>query len=171
MSPYLAAGLDGTCRADDHKAASGILGTQNHALALDALEFAGREVGDEAHLLAHQVLGLIPLGNTADDGASCHAVINGEFQQLVGLFHFFALHDGAHTDVEFGKVVDGARCSDGFGFEIIDDVFLFDALQTLDLGIDDIVLDFLEQQHGLFQLAAGSSRRRPYQSCHAVLQS
>ena len=74
----MAAGLDGACRADDHEAAAGILGTENHALALNALEFAWREVGDEANLLAHEFLGLIPLGDTADDSTSSHAVVDGE---------------------------------------------------------------------------------------------
>ena len=76
--PYLAAGLDGAGRADDHEASVGILGAQNHALALDALEFAGREVGNETYLLTHQFLGLIPLGDAADDGAASHAVVDGE---------------------------------------------------------------------------------------------
>ena len=55
--PDLAAGLDGAGGADDDEAASCVLGTQDHALALDALEFAWREIGDEAHLLAHELLG------------------------------------------------------------------------------------------------------------------
>ena len=147
--PYLATGLDGTGGADDDEASASVLGAQDHALALNSLEFAGREVGDKAHLLAHQVLGLIPLGDAADDGASGHAIIDRELQQFVGLFHLLALEDGAHTDVELGKVVDSARGGDGLGLEVINDVLLLDTLQSLNLGIDDAVLDLLEQQHGL----------------------
>ncbi len=88
--PYLAAGLDGACRADDHEAAAGILGTEDHALAL---------VGDEAYLLTHEFLGLIPLGDTADDGTSSHAVVDGELQQFVGLLHLFTSYNGAHADI------------------------------------------------------------------------
>ena len=106
--PDLATGLNGASGSDDHESAAGVVGAEYHALALDALELAGREIGDEAHLLAHQFLGLVPLGDAADDGAALHAVVDGELEEFVGLLHLLACHDGSHTNVEFGKIVDGA---------------------------------------------------------------
>ena len=105
-------------------------------------------------MLAHQFLGiLIPLGNAADDGAVVsHAVVKGKLEQFVGLLDLLACLDSCHADIQLGKVVDGHVGPKRLGLEVGDDVLLFDAFQTLDLTVDDVVLDFLKQQHGLFQL-------------------
>ena len=50
-------------RCDDHEAAVGIFGREYHTLRLDAFELAGGEVGDEAHLFAHEFLGTVMLGD------------------------------------------------------------------------------------------------------------
>ena len=82
-------------------------GHQHHPLALDAAQFAWREVDEERDLTAHDVFRGEVLGDAADDSACVKARVDGELEQLVGLGNLFAFEDGADTEVEFGEVVEG----------------------------------------------------------------
>ena len=80
---------------------------QNHALALDAAEFAWGEVDQKRDLPAHDLLWGEVLGDAADDSAGVQACVDGELQKLVGLGDLFAFKDGSDTEVQFGEVVEG----------------------------------------------------------------
>ena len=95
-----------------------VLGTEYHALALDALELACREVGHEAYLLAHEFLGIIVLGNARDYRACRDAVIYLELQQLVCLGHFGTFEDSADTYVKPLEIVKRRIFLNGIGLAV-----------------------------------------------------
>ena len=71
--------LDRSGRTDDHQATVGIFGAEYHALALYSHHLARSEVGDEEHILAHEVIGLVVLGNAREDGTvGARAVVDGK---------------------------------------------------------------------------------------------
>ena len=75
----IAAWGDKLAGGDEHEASVLVLSAEDHALALNAFELAGCEVGDEADLHAHELFGLgIELGDTAHDGAGAHTILNLE---------------------------------------------------------------------------------------------
>ena len=78
---------------------------QNHAVAFNAAELDGLEVGHKQDFFAHQLLGLVVFGDAADDGALVGAVKNAELQELFGFFDLFARLDLADADVALGKIV------------------------------------------------------------------
>ena len=141
-------------RCDDHEAAVGIFGREYHSLRLDAFELAGGEVGDEAHLFAHEFLGTVMLGDARYDGAATQSVVDFELQELVGFGNLLAFEHLAHANVEFGEVVEFDGRSDGFGYMVGLFVGDFGVVKFFDLGVDDAVVDFLEEQLGLCQLGA-----------------
>ena len=115
-SAYRASGLYlSQCRGDAERLVE-VLGTENHALALNAHQLAWGEVGYEEHVLAYELFWLIELGDARHDGpVDARTVVKGELQQLVGFLHFLASLDMAYPDVKFLKVgeVNGLlhRCS------------------------------------------------------------
>ena len=72
----------------DGAAAVGGVRGNDHALAdILALHHGpGCQVGHNAHLLADQILGAVPLGNARQDAALPLAVKDGQMQQLLVLF-------------------------------------------------------------------------------------
>ena len=78
----------------------GVNGAHQHTAGLTAHHLSGRQVGDGHQGLAHQLLGLVELGDAGQDltiGAG--AVIQSELQQLVGLLHVLAGLDLHSTEV------------------------------------------------------------------------
>ena len=102
--------------ADDSELTRRTIGSrENHPLRLDTTELACREVSDEAHLLAYQLLRSIVLGDTGDDGATAQPVIDTELKELVCLGYLRAFGDRPHTDIELEEVVKGDVFGDGSG--------------------------------------------------------
>ena len=132
----------------------GILGAQDHSLRLNALERAWREVGDKAHILAHEVLGVVELGDARDDGASLQSVVDGELEELVGLLHLLTGEHLAHADVELLEVVERHRGRHSLGLEVLEDVLLLDALEAVGLNLYGLIIDFLEEQFGFLHSVA-----------------
>ena len=98
---HLAARLHPTQEGGDGEASIEVEGREDHATTLDAHHFAGSKVGDEEHVLADQLLGLIVLGDTREDGAvRARSVVDGKLQELIALLHRVAVLDVTHTDVE-----------------------------------------------------------------------
>ena len=137
-----------------------------------AFELARRQVGDEAHLLAHQCLRLVVHGDAAHDGAVFQSVGNLEFQELLHLRHALAGEHRAHADVEFLKV--GESDVGLHGLCLVGGLchFLLALLQLGHLRLHHAVLDFLEQQCRLADFMAGGQQvgcaeRRPRQTFHS----
>ena len=66
----LGASFDVVLHGGDTDGAVPILGGENHAFADETvLELTWSEIGNEEHLLANELLWLVPLANAADDGA------------------------------------------------------------------------------------------------------
>ena len=126
-------------------------------MRLNALELARSQVGNKAHLLAHQVLGVVVLGNSRHDGAPAHAVVNLELQQFVSLRHLGTFNHLAHANVEFHKLLEVDVLSHRSRLEVVDFVLLLDVLKALDLRFYHVILNLFEQQFGLANLSAGSN--------------
>ena len=151
----IAAGRDHVAGGEEDEATVFILGTENHALTLDTLELARREVGDEADLLADEFLGFgVVFGNAADDGSRSHSILNLELQQFVGLGDLLAFEDGTHTDVHLAKVVDGDRSFHLGRLPGVEFILDLGGLQLVDLGLDGLVADLLEEELGFLDSVA-----------------
>ena len=88
-----------------------ILGGENHAFTDETvLELTWSEIGNEEHLLADELLWLIPLADAADDSAFVESIVDEELEELLHLWHAFTFKDSSHTDVELLEVVE----ADGF---------------------------------------------------------
>ena len=88
-------------------------------------------------------------GDAADDGAGlAGAVVEGEFQQLVGLGNFLAGSDRGNADIALAESVEVDIGLLGSGFPGLETVFLLDAFEAFGLGGDGLVIDFLEEQSG-----------------------
>lgn len=149
-SSYAASRCDEVAGGEEDESSVPVLGAENHALAFDALEFAWREVGDEAYLSADEFFGLwIVECDAADDGAGLGgSVVELELEEFVGLGHLGALEDGGDADVEASEVVDGNVVLDGGGLPCIEGVLLLGGLEFVDLRLDGLVGDLLEEQLG-----------------------
>ena len=150
LSSHAAARGDEVAGGEEDEAAVSVFGTEDHALAFDALEFAWREVGDEAHLSADELFGLgVVECDAADDGAGLGgAVVELELEEFVGLGHLGALEDGGDADVEAREVVDGNVLFDGGGLPSVEGILLLGGLEFVDLRLDGLVGDLLEEQLG-----------------------
>ena len=72
----------------------GVDSRDQHTAALLAHHLPGGQVGDRHQGLAHQLLGLVVLGNTGQDlPVGAGTVIQGKLQQLVGLLDRLAILD------------------------------------------------------------------------------
>ena len=122
-------------------------------MAFNAHELAGSQVGDEEHVLADELPGFIVFGDAAHDSALLSAaVIDGELEQLVGFFHFLAVQDVAHADIQFLEILKGNVLLDGLGFVGLFLVLPFGLGQLLQLSLYGLVLYLLEQQFRFGQL-------------------
>ena len=84
-----------------------VLGRKNHSFTDESvLELAWSEVCHEEHLLAYQLLRLIPLTDAAHDSAVLQAVGNLKLKQFLHLRHTLALKHGSYTNVELLEVVE-----------------------------------------------------------------
>lgn len=72
-----------------HQATIGIFGHQQHALALDTLNFARCQVEQHLYLLANKGFRNEMFSNAAYDGPLLQAQIDGEFEQFFGFGYFF----------------------------------------------------------------------------------
>lgn len=156
---HLAAGLHPTQEGGDGEASIEVEGREDHATTLDAHHFAGSEVGDEEHVLADQLLGLIVLGDTREDGAvRTRSVVDGKLQELVAFLHRVAVLDVTHTDVELLPLAEIDvrldRCRLVVGSSLLGLVGLLRGSELVELLLDDLVLDLLEEQVRLGQLMA-----------------
>lgn len=148
---HLAARLHPTQEGGDGEASIEVEGREDHATTLDAHHFAGSEVGDEEHVLADQLLGLIVLGDTREDGAvRARSVVDGKLQELVALLHRVAVLDVTHTDVELLPLAEIDvrldRCRLVVGSSLLGLVGLLRGSELVELLLDDLVLDLLEEQ-------------------------
>ena len=150
LSSHAAARGDEVAGGEEDEAAVSVFGTEDHALAFDALEFAWREVGDEAYLSANELFGLgVVECDAADDGAGLGgAVVELELEEFVGLGHLGALEDSGDADVEAREVVDGNVVLDGGGLPGVEGILLLGGLEFVDLRLDGLVGDLLEEQLG-----------------------
>ena len=148
-------------------------GRENHAFAHQpVLEGPGRKVGDEADLLAHELFGLIVLGDAADDGAVFQSVGNFELQELLHFRYTLAAEHGADADVELFEVFKSNVFADGFCLVAGLFVGLLDVEQALHLCLNHFVLNLFEEQFGLLKLMAGRQQvdvaeRFPVEGFHA----
>ena len=79
-------------------------GGDEHAAGVNAHHLPGGQVGDGHRRLPHQLLGLIVVVDAAeDDPVGAAAVIQGELQQLLALFHRFTGLDLHHPEVGLGE--------------------------------------------------------------------
>ncbi len=164
-------------RSGDAERAVEVEGREYHAQALYAHHLAGREVGDEQHVLAHELLGLVELRDAGENGAvGAAAVVDGKQQELVRLPHCLAVLDVAHAYVgllplvkrnvglhRLCLIVLGGLC----GL-----VGLLCGGKLVELALDGIVLNLLEEQMRLTELMArleevGVAQLGPVKLVHA----
>ena len=82
-------------------------GGEYHSLTLDAHHFAWSEVGNEEHILTHELFGLIKGGYSAKDGAfRTRAVINDELQEFLAFLHLLATNDVPHANIELFEIIE-----------------------------------------------------------------
>ena len=135
--------------------AVGVLGGEDHALRFYAVEFARGEVGYEAYLLTHEVLGLVEFGDARDDGAGAHTVVDEEAEQFVGFGNGLTFKHFAHAYVEFEERVEVDGSGLRFGLPSFEAVLLLDGGEAVELGLDGVVFDFFEEELRFVELGAG----------------
>ena len=147
---------------DDAQRSVGVGGAEDHAAALHAHQFARREVGDEAYLLALQLLGLVHLGDAAhDDAVLARAVVDIELEELVAALDLLAVLHRADAQVELLKVGEGRHGLVCFGLGLLQLVGALCSLQLVHLSLHSSVVYLLEEQFGLCELMTfGDERRR-----------
>src|SRR6185369_518868 len=92
-------------------------GGYDHAVGLDAAEFARGEVDDHYYFAADQGLWLVVLGDASADLADFGADVYGELEELVGADDAFGGFHLAYAHLDFGEIFDadffgwgGSRC-------------------------------------------------------------
>ncbi len=123
-------------------------------MRFDSTQFARRKVGDEHHLFADKLFGSIVFGYSADNRTAADAVVDQESQKFVGLRNTLAFEHGAHAQVGFHEGVEVDIGLLRFGLPGFYSVFFLDALKTVGLCLDGVVLDFFEEQFGGFYRAS-----------------
>lgn len=79
-------------------------GGDNHAAGINAHHLPGRQIGDGNEGLAHQLLRLVGIVDTAeDDPVTAGAVVQGKLQKLLGLLHRLAGLDLHRPEVGLGE--------------------------------------------------------------------
>ena len=81
-----------------------IQSAQDHTLALAAQNLTRGKVGNEAYLLAYQILRIVVVCNAGEDGTATKSVINPELEQLVRLGHLDALKHCTYADIQLLKL-------------------------------------------------------------------
>lgn len=82
-------------------------GGDDHAVGLEAAEFAGGEVGDDDDFAADEGFGGVGLGDAGEDLAGFRAEVDFEAKELVGFGDALGDLDLADAELDFGEVVDG----------------------------------------------------------------
>ena len=130
-----------------------ILGRENHSLTLYASDFTRCEVGNEKYVTANKFLWLIEFSNTTEDCSLLSAaIVDSEFEQFVGLFHFLTIQHPTHTDVHFLEELEINSGLDFLCLVIGCLIGFLGIIEFLELECDDLIFDFLEQQCRLSQL-------------------
>ncbi len=117
------------------------LGREDHAAALDAHHFAGREVRDIGDVLADKLLGRVILRDPREDDPLALAVVQGEFQELLTLFYLLAREHLRYPQLDLLEIVKGDL---GLVFGQVEDrrfrflrfIVLDDGVELFDLFID-----------------------------------
>ena len=91
----------------DAEVAVVIDGRENHTPALLAHHLARGKVGNEKDTLAYQLFRLIPLGDTAQDGALfVAAIIKDKLQSFLTFLHLLATLDDTNTNIKLLEILE-----------------------------------------------------------------
>ena len=143
----LRAGFDVVLHGGDTDGAIPILGGENHAFTDETvLELTRSKVGNEEHLLADELFWLIPLADTADDGAFVESIVDEELEELLHLWHAFTFKDSSHADVELLEVVEADGFLDWGCLCVGSEVCLASGFQFVELELDDIIFNLFEKE-------------------------
>ena len=105
------------------------------------------------------------LCDTRKDCACLKTVVNLELQQFVGLGHLCTLEYGTHTHIKLHEVIESTLRTHWVSLVVGSLVLLLDALKTVELRLDCLILDFLEQQADLAQLMSLGKKLCTAETC------